>query len=169
MVTLTVSKELQKLSDAIFEFNKLYGDYMRLTFNPHAYQETKKELEQQEKKAQAIKTKNQFETFVLKHILSCLNVQKIFMEYFSNPETKYSVMDVLDAMHGPKTFEFIEQEVKNMPFKEQWERLRSTEHLRLNVVRNDTPEARQMIEGMVAAFKEEMLTMGKKLAFVPQE
>ncbi len=56
-----------------------------------------------------------------------------------------------------------------MPSKEQWERLRSTEHLRLNVVRNDTPEARQMIEAMVKAFKEEMLTMGKKLGFVPQD
>ena len=172
MPNLTINKELEKLSNDIFEFNKVFADYSGVTFNTHAYNIVKKGIEELKKKAQSLPqtaAKSDFEKFVLRHIKSCLEVQEIYADYFSNPQTKHTIKEMIDKMLGDGTYDYAEKTVKDLPFRDQWEKIHSIKHLRLNIVRNDTPEARSLIEGMIPDFKKEMLTLGKQLGFIPQE
>lgn len=172
-VNLKVSKEVEELSNEVFEFNKTFGDYSRLTYNPYAYELILKEIMKVKEKVLNLeknnKSKTEFDKLVLKHIFSCITTQEMFADYFSNPKTKYSIIELIDKINGKGTYDYIENTVKEYPFKEQWDRAHSTKHIRLNVVRNDTPEARGMIESLIPNFKQEMLTLGKELGFIPDD
>jgi len=162
-------QELMKLNDLFFQFTRMYADYANSIYNPFAFKLVIEELKKIKEFANNLKPEQEFDKLFLRHIMCGISAQEIFADYFSNPETKYSIKDVITALHGPGTLELVEENIKRMPFRKQWERIQLLNFLRPRFVRNDTPEARGMIEKMIPKFKKNILKLGVENGFIPKK
>ncbi|MBD3259790.1 hypothetical protein GF371_04135 [Candidatus Woesearchaeota archaeon] len=163
------NQDLVKLNGMFFQFTRMYADYANSIYNPHAFKVMMEAHNQILEFAQNIRPEDEFDKLFLRHIMCGLNAQAVFADYFSNPETKYTIQEVIATMHGPGTLNLMEKNIKRMPFRKQWERIQLLNFLRPRFVRNDTPEARSMIEKMIPKFKKNILKLGVENGFIPKK
>jgi hypothetical protein len=136
------NKELQRLDEEIYGFNKIYGLILYSLNNvPNlvAIKTILKKSEELIKKLEEIKTNDEFELIFIENHIKNLTNQKVYLRYFSTRD-KENIDQMIELFFGEGIIKKIKDKIKKINYESDWEFYLSYQDYSYRSYPSDSPE-----------------------------
>jgi len=91
------------------------------------------------------------------------------MDYFTDSNFPLSVKDFFNKLAGEKTFEYLEQKVKDAPWEKRWEYSEKTQERNHSTVNPFIENAQKSAREWLPKIKKDILEYGKSKGYLPKD
>ncbi|MDD5132898.1 MAG: hypothetical protein PHD81_03830 [Candidatus Nanoarchaeia archaeon] len=164
-----INKDLQKLDEKVTEFYKFMVRYSKDLTNLYGKEIYEKQFNNLLSLTNRINPDSEFDSLILKNIKSNLTITDLIINYFNNPKFRISTEKFFDKIAGDGTWAFLEQNLKDLPWKAYWETSEATENKNLLRVDARSKESVDIIDRELPIIKKNIINYCVEEGFLPKD